>query len=608
MIGSTSSDPAARVPGVYPVARPRAAPPAGPRTDVAGFVGFEPRVSNADSFVAPGPPVGHAFRVRVVPFFLRSESTNGWVPEAALTLSAEPDPVPIAVSESRTYAVVAVVVPDQAGALVVRATAAARAALRAVLAPDDAAVAEAVDAEFPPRLDKNGRLVRTKWVRIADVTVIRPVPVIVRVYVRPALPPVRCEDREDFRLAFGPDPDDGTVLAPTVRAFFANGGKRCHVVTALRPEFDDDDAKEDALAALVGVRGAGAAEATGLERLLRIEEVSLIDVPDLHACRPDDAPVRPLFAPELEAGFVCCDRVRGAAVTLPERRATREPVFDADAVTRTQRDMLRRVADERWRALLLLAPPLDVIGSEVLPPAPESAAAWRDEFANVGTDSELSAGALYYPWVLAQDAIGEPVRLLPPTGFAAGVLAKRDLARGPHVAAANETLAGAVGVTWDPTDAVHGELYIPDPAAYPPRGGVNLLRPFPGFGVQLWGARTLSPDAWLRYLTVRRGLSAIQRRVKAALEVVAFEPHTPLLWLHVTQLVLGVLVPMFEAGAFRGAAPEESFYVRCDESTNPADAVANGRLTCEVGVALAAPAEFLVFRAARRDGAIELTE
>ena len=33
-----------------------------------------------------------------------------------------------------------------------------------------------------------------------------------------------------------------------------------------------------------------------------------------------------------------------------------------------------------------------------------------------------------------------------------------------------------------------------------------------------------------------------------------------------------------------------------------------GRLTCEVGVALAAPAEFIVFRVGRREGVVEVVE
>ena len=191
----------------------------------------------------------------------------------------------------------------------------------------------------------------------------------------------------------------------------------------------------------------------------------------------------------------------------------------------------------------------------------------------------------------------------PPTPFAAGVIARRDVARGPHVAPANETLRGVVALALDAPlgDATHGAL------AEPPVN-VNVVRAFSGYGVQAWGARTLSDDTWLRYVPVRRGLSAVQRRVVAALREVVFEPHTPMLWLRVSQSVLGVLLPMYDAGALRGAAPEEAFYVRCDGALNPPESVEQGRLLVEVGVAIAAPAEFIVFRVGRREGVVEVVE
>src|SRR5213079_1249855 len=103
-------------------------------------------------------------------------------------------------------------------------------------------------------------------------------------------------------------------------------------------------------------------------------------------------------------------------------------------------------------------------------------------------------------------------------------------------------------------------------------------------------------ESWLRFVSVRRGLSAVQRRCHLALQRTVFEPNTPALWMQVTQIVLNVLMTLFRSGALRGAEPQESFYIRCDSSLNPAESVAEGKLMIEVGVAIAAPAEFLVFR------------
>ena len=77
-------------------------------------------------------------------------------------------------------------------------------------------------------------------------------------------------------------------------------------------------------------------------------------------------------------------------------------------------------------------------------------------------------------------------------------------------AGANERLVGVVGLSPPVDDKVNAAIY--DPPFH-----INPLRSFPGLGVQLWGARTLSQDAWMRYLPVRRCLSAIERRVLAAL-------------------------------------------------------------------------------------------
>jgi phage tail sheath protein FI len=124
----------------------------------------------------------------------------------------------------------------------------------------------------------------------------------------------------------------------------------------------------------------------------------------------------------------------------------------------------------------------------------------------------------------------------------------------------------------------------------------------------MWGARTLSTDMYLRYLAVRRTLTAIELRMKAALDLLVFEPNHPALWLQITQTAFGVLLPLFESGALRGERPEEAFFVRCDDRVNPPEGIERGELLVEVGVAVAAPAEFIIFRVGRREGVIEVLE
>jgi hypothetical protein len=248
-----------------------------------------------------------------------------------------------------------------------------------------------------------------------------------------------------------------------------------------------------------------------------------------------------------------------------------------------------------------------------VPPAPDDALTWQGIFDRWRKDNyddyETSGVALYFPWLVVQEVVGQDTYVLPPSPLAAGVMAKRDLARGPQIAPANETLSTIVGVTQAINDDINAALYSPEPDSDGAGvSAVNVIRPFPGYGVQLWGARTISTDQWMQFVNVRRAVSAIERRCKAILDTLVFEPNTPLLWVQVTQSVLGVLLPMFDSGGLRGSTPAEAFYVRCDSTINTSDTIALGQLFVEVGVAVAAPAEFIVFRLGRKEGVAEVFE
>ena len=477
---------------------------------------------------------------------------RGRVAAATLTLSRADDSIPITDGESITYAIAIV---EHEGAFHHFTLAGPPTLLRAIRPPDDEQIGAAAIARWGA--------VRP-WIRIADVAVRRTATALTQV-VYPALNLTRCDDWNDYLLAFGEPIEDGTLLAAAVQAFFTNGGRRCYVATVCRPGFSDAAALADALHEMIGVRGAAEREATGLERLLLVDEVSILDVPDLYGRRFElRTEETQLPGREEEARFTACPQILGpggslqAGASVPMLGA----IFtDRDSVFDTQRSMLLRCIPERWRVLLLLSVPLveDASGA-VHPPAPADAEDWRVRFTGIAESEQLSCAALYYPWLLAQEQVAAPIRELPPTSFAAGVIARRDLARGVHIAAANEVVRGVVGLTWPVSDDDHGRLYQPEPdrnGNVPP--AVNLLRSFPGYGVQVWGARTLSTDRWLRYLPVRRCLSAIERRAKVALDTVAFEPHTPLLWIQVVQILLNILQPVFDAGACAERGPRRRF-------------------------------------------------
>lgn len=221
---------------------------------------------------------------------------------------------------------------------------------------------------------------------------------------------------------------------------------------------------------------------------------------------------------------------------------------------------------------------------------------WRQETA--GYDSKYAA--LYYPWIKSFDPASGQARLIPPSGHVAGVWARNDSERGVHKAPANEVVRGAVDLEIQIT---RGEQDLLNPI------GVNCIRAFPGRGIRIWGARTLSSDPAWRYLNVRRYFNYLEESILIGTQWVVFEPNDHALWARIRRNVSAFLVNEWRGGALFGSRPEEAFYVKCDEESNPPESVDLGRVVCEIGIAPVKPAEFVIFRLAQfQSGSGELEE
>jgi phage tail sheath protein FI len=68
------------------------------------------------------------------------------------------------------------------------------------------------------------------------------------------------------------------------------------------------------------------------------------------------------------------------------------------------------------------------------------------------------------------------------------------------------------------------------------------------------------------------------------------------------------LTDLWRKGYLIGAVPEEAFYVKCDEETNPPEVRDAGEVICEIGLAIVRPLEFIVFRIGQRTKDIVLEE
>lgn len=209
---------------------------------------------------------------------------------------------------------------------------------------------------------------------------------------------------------------------------------------------------------------------------------------------------------------------------------------------------------------------------------PNEALTWRQ-----GYDSDYCA--FYYPW-LKVDRAGTTLSV-PPSGHVAGVYGRVDELFGTHHPPANVELHGVVDV-----ESVLQEHDIGNLNAK----GINCIKYFPTRGIRVWGARTTSNDSSLRYVNVRRIISAIIRSMNASLQWVVFEPNSPKLWKTLEREVSFFLHELWQRGFFQGRRAEDAFFVKCDYETNPPEVRDAGYMIVEVGVAPVRPAEYLVFR------------
>jgi phage tail sheath protein FI len=210
--------------------------------------------------------------------------------------------------------------------------------------------------------------------------------------------------------------------------------------------------------------------------------------------------------------------------------------------------------------------------------------------------------ALYYPWIFVRDPLklgNSVVRRIPPSGHVAGVYANTDLTTGVFKAPANAVVQWAQDLTTEVTPEMQGFL---NPIA------VDCIRTFPGRGMRVYGARTLSNEPSWRYVNIRRLLFMIEHALLISMQWVVFEPNNVHLWHVVRVSISHFLEGLWKRGALEGNTAEQSFYVKCDETNNPQATTSLGELVIEIGVAPTAPAEFVVFRIGRVGDALELSE
>lgn len=202
--------------------------------------------------------------------------------------------------------------------------------------------------------------------------------------------------------------------------------------------------------------------------------------------------------------------------------------------------------------------------------------------------------ALYFPWIKVYDPVSKAEIPVPPSGHIAGLYARVDAQRGVFKAPANEVLLGAVGLTYSISKAKQEPLND---------DGINCIRNLNG-NIRVWGARTLggNQNGEFKYISIRRLFNYLRESIDEGTQWTVFEPNTPELWAKIRRNLTAFLLVQWRSGALFGTTPEEAFYVKCDEETNPPEIRDIGQVVTEIGVAVVKPAEFVIFRVSQWGG------
>jgi phage tail sheath protein FI len=204
---------------------------------------------------------------------------------------------------------------------------------------------------------------------------------------------------------------------------------------------------------------------------------------------------------------------------------------------------------------------------------------WRGHF-------DTSHAAFYFPWVRVRSGENASVPV-PASGHIAGAIARTDRSEGVHRAPAIQPIEGVIDVAQRVRKRDRDFCFD---------HRINTLAAFPGRGIRIWGARTLSSDQAFMQINVRRLFILIRKSVEKFAKWVVFEPNEPSLWKKIVRSCDVFLDELWQKGALVGNSREEAFYVKCDEETNPPQARDVGQLICEIGIAPVKPAEFIIVR------------
>ena len=278
-------------------------------------------------------------------------------------------------------------------------------------------------------------------------------------------------------------------------------------------------------------------------------------------------------------GLAAVDEI--TMVVMPDIMTLATDNGDDVQIRDLQGKMIAHCENAGDRMAILDCPP-DMLPQEILE--------WRMNTA--GYDSKFAA--LYYPWIEVMNPLTNQPMMIPPSGHVAGLWCRTDATRGVHKAPANEVVMGANGLGFQITQAEQGGLN---------KVGINCIRAFPGRGIRVWGARTLSSDPEWRYINVRRLFNFVSESIMEGTQWSVFEPNDEKLWIQLRIAASNFLTRVWSDGrAVRlHAGPGVLRQVRLPRPTRPRSS-RPARSSARSASRPVKPAEFVIFRLSQFSG------
>jgi hypothetical protein len=324
----------------------------------------------------------------------------------------------------------------------------------------------------------------------------------------------------------------------------------------------------------------------GLRLLEGIDAVAILCVPDAVFLQPPDS-----LPPTAQPDDPCHPVVQKSDAPPPPPDPTCKPALISDpARLFIQNSMIEQCERLRDRIAILDPPPdLQPVQMQLWPGQQQL----RNPMGKFG--------ALYYPWLKVPDAlsVSGPNRAVPPCGHVAGIYARTDHTFGVQKPPANEELEFAADTVLSISDLQQESLNDLR---------VNCLRSLPGRGIRVWGARSLSTGAQWKFIHTRRLMSMTEESIDKSTRWTVFELNNEALRRTLVHSLNVFLEGIWRRGGLKGTTTAQAYYVRCDETNNPQPVIDQGQLICQVGIAVAAPMEFLVFEIRRTVAGSEVVE